>query len=238
MSRFNDECIVLKNINYRDSDKIFTLYSKKKGKFIATGRGVRKIASRRGGNLDTMTHVMLGFSEDEKGYKSINEAVTINSFSNLKRDLKKSLKGYYILELIHRFIEENEPNEKLFDVLIKSLKALDLNVIDDDSAVVYFEINLMRLLGYGLTLDKCLSCDKGFSRDWEITYLNLGRGGFMCSDCGYGGLKLLKNDAIFLNAIHRQSFPKDIKKLTDADGLIKTYVRDILEGNLKSLTII
>ena len=67
------EAIVLKNRKHGEADKIFTLYSKKKGKITAIAKGVRKVSSRRGGNLDTLNHVVLGVNEGKGDFKYITE---------------------------------------------------------------------------------------------------------------------------------------------------------------------
>ena len=60
MKKYNTKAIVLKSVKYKDADKIFTLFTKEYGKISAIGRGVRKINSRRSGNLDTLNYVSVG----------------------------------------------------------------------------------------------------------------------------------------------------------------------------------
>ncbi len=79
MKKYNVRAVVLKSLKYRDSDKIFTLLSKEKGKISAIGRGVRKISSRRNGNLDTLNLISANIHEDRVGFKSIEEVKTIET---------------------------------------------------------------------------------------------------------------------------------------------------------------
>lgn len=79
--------VVLKSFNHKDSDKIYTIFSKDLGKISVWAKGVRKISSRRAGNLDTLNLVKVGLSEGDFGKRYVQEAVLVNSFSKIKRNL-------------------------------------------------------------------------------------------------------------------------------------------------------
>lgn len=236
MRKFNTECVVIKSINYKDADKIYTFYSRDNGKFIATARGVRKTASKRGGSLDTLNHLNISFSENSKGYKYISEVVHKNSFTELKSDLRASAKAYYMIELLHKFTEEEEKQPELFILLVKALKLLDSKSIENDLVVTYFELNLLKELGYGLRFDKCVSCEKEFSKEWNSYGLNLSSGGLVCGEC-QSGLKISKADALFLNALERGKVLSNINISTETLNLIKAFIKDTLEDTLKSSQI-
>jgi DNA repair protein RecO (recombination protein O) len=183
MKKYNVRAVVLKSLKYRDSDKIFTLLSKEKGKISAIGRGVRKISSRRNGNLDTLNLISVSIHEDRVGFKSIEEVKTIESFKNLKKDFGKSVKAYYLIELVHKSIEEDEPVPEVFNLLVKCLKALDKNNYSGDLYISYFEINFMKILGYQMGFDKCRICGKKLDDSWKEYYFNVENGSIECGDC-------------------------------------------------------
>lgn len=234
MPNFNAECIVLKSINYKESDKIYTLYSKEYGKFIATGRGVRKVASRRGGNMDTLNHIVAGISESEKGFRYISEVQSMNTFKNLKDDLDTSAKGFYFAELVHRLTEDESPNQSVFNVLLKSLRLLDSQVMSAKVAVSFFELSLMQELGYGLTLDNCVMCSRKFDVTQPHYRLNFGLGGLVCGSCGPLGLELSGTEAAFLYNLSRGKVTRDQDLLERPMDLVKLHVKDILEGTTKT----
>lgn len=237
MPSFNTDCVILKNINYKDSDKIFTVYSKDRGKFIATAKGVRKVSSKRSGNLDSLNHVSLKLSEAGNGYLYVSEAMLKNSFPVIKDDLELSIKGYYVAELIDKFIHGDHENEEVFNLLLRALTLLDTRKISSDVAVNYFEINLMKYLGYAITFNKCASCEREFSGDWSNYMLNFGLGGLICGNCDARGLIITKNDALYLNALDRGKILNGYGNYDVTNGLIKTYIRDTLEDNLKTTRV-
>jgi len=238
MKKYNVRAVVLKSLKYRDSDKIFTLLSKEKGKISAIGRGVRKISSRRNGNLDTLNLISANIHEDGAGYKSIEEVKTIESFKDLKKDFGKSIKAYYLIELVHKSIEEGESVPEVFNLLIKCLKALDKNNYSGDLYTSYFEINFMKILGYQMDFDKCRICGKKLDDSWKKHYFNVENGSIECGDCSKIGVNISKNAALSLNRISNGKLEKnDHKIFEEIDKILKMYVGRKLENKFKSLEI-
>lgn len=86
MKAGNFDALVLKSINFKDSDKILTLLSKDLGRVSAKAKGIRKINSKRLSFLDTLNYVRVGLV-GEGDLKTVTEAKLVHSFPNLKKDL-------------------------------------------------------------------------------------------------------------------------------------------------------
>lgn len=238
MKKYNSRAVVLRNFKYKDSDKIFTLFTKEYGKISALARGVRKISSRRGGNLDTLNLISVKIHEDRSGIKNIEEVKTIESFKNIKKDLNKSLKAYYIAELVHKSTEEGEKLEGIFDLLVRFLKVLEKNGYSGDLFVTYFEINLMKLLGYELTLDRCKKCRKALDGSWKKYKFNVENGAIECEKCSKFGVDMTKGCAMAFRLVSEGKMSKDIHPLfKEMDKVMKIYIERKLENSFKSLEI-
>ena len=151
MPRFNTEAIVLKSFKFKDTDKIYTLFSKDKGKIGALAIGVRKINSRRSGNLDTLNYINVQISEGPGNLNYISEVKTIEAYKNIKADYTLAKNAFYILELIDKSLREDEDAQGIFTLLINTLNRLDSEEIDDEKLLKYmsgFELLLMKKLGY------------------------------------------------------------------------------------------
>ena len=160
MARYNVEAIVLKKVNFGETDRIYTLFTKEKGKIRAVAKGVRKISSRRGGNLDTLNLATINLTESNGGFNSIVEVKTLNSHKNIKKTLEKSLAGFYIAEVINKSVEEDSENRELFELLKVSLSVLDIGDKKPGFVVNKFEFLLMKILGYEMSLEKLKSINK------------------------------------------------------------------------------
>ena len=148
MKKYNTEAIILKSRGYKDADKIYTFLTPEYGKISALARGVRKITSRRAGNLDSLNMVKVKITESGKGFMHIDEVQTLDSFTPLKQDLENVVKAFYLLELVDRTIEEGNKDEMVFYLLWRVLDMLNKNTHPRDILVFYFELNFLRLLGY------------------------------------------------------------------------------------------
>lgn len=238
MRRYNTEAIVLKSIRYKDADKIFTLLTKDNGTVSAIARGVRKISSRRAGNLDTLNYIHIKIHESDKGFKNIEEVKTLKSFKNIKKDLELSKKAFYMIELLHRNVENGHENRRVFKLLLVCLKLLSgSSKYNPNVVVIFFEINLLKELGYQLNLEKCVKCQKILGGKGIYTF-NFDLGGFMCSNCSNTGLKVSKDLFLDIKKIWRGNLKLNNKlKIEEIKFLLRSYIDDKLENKFKSLEI-
>lgn len=242
MPRYKVEAIVLKAVNYKDSDKIYSLFTKEKGKISASAKGVRKITSRRGGNLDTLNHVVAGIVEGNgKNYKVITEVKALNTFKNMKASLDNSAKGFYIVELISEMLEEEQEASEIFNLLVSSLEKIDTHLNNETSRVNAFEIALLKHAGYEIYLDRCSKTGRPYDDTWEFVRFNPSLGGFV-SEKGTPGFEIDKPTADLLFALKTKNrIPKELLDnqfaVKDADKIIKIFIRDILERELRTTRV-
>ena len=148
MAKFNTEAIVLKNIKFKDTDKIFTLLSRDRGKISAVAKGVRKVSSRRSGNLDTLNQIEVQLAEHVSGQNYLSEVKTKNGFKKVKSDYDLSKKAFYIVELVNKSIWEDESSHEVYDLLLSTLQSLDQGSEEPTVVINKFEIKFMQSLGY------------------------------------------------------------------------------------------
>lgn len=247
MRNYSLQAIVLKNYNYKDADKVYTLLTLDKGKITATAKGVRKISSRRGGNLDTLNYVIVGITENGSDFKTITEVQLKNSFQNIKLSLEKSKMAYYVIELVYRFLAASEDQQAVFSLLLSALKKLDstTSLLNASILVNAFELKLMSLLGYELTLNKCAVSGMEFTLDWEGYKFNSSKGGVTASQYDLLGRPISRETAYVLNYIdaHNKGLvDKPLIKFTKqdvdtADEIIKHYIQEMLEGSFRTMRV-
>ncbi|MFC1722142.1 DNA repair protein RecO [Patescibacteria group bacterium] len=148
MNKFNTEAIVLKHIKYKDTDKIYTLLSKDKGKISAIAKGVRKITSRRSGSLDTLNNINVQINKHKSGQNYIVEASVIKAYSNLKKDFELLKKSFYLVELVNKALWEDESTDDIYSLLVKAMSDLEETKEKPEILINKFEIKFMQLLGY------------------------------------------------------------------------------------------
>jgi len=115
--------IVLKRINFGETDRIVTFFTRELGKLTALAKGVRKISSKRAASLEVGTSVHAMITRG-KGMDIITQTVILDSFSAAKTDLKSCTKLYQILEILDLLTRENQELNDVYDVAIETLTYL------------------------------------------------------------------------------------------------------------------
>ena len=149
MSTYKTEGVILKRSNYGEADRILTVYTKHYGKIRAIAKGVRKITSRKGGNLELFNHCVL-FLAEGRNLDIITEVQVVNSFSRLSPDLEKTASAFYLVELVDQLTPVGQVNRQVFDLLIEGLVQISAGANADERGknINRFEVNLLRLLGF------------------------------------------------------------------------------------------
>lgn len=226
MKKINTVAVVLKSINYKDSDKIYTLLTKDLGKISAIARGVRKISSRRAGNLDKLNLVKVGLSEGPAGMRQIDEVSGLNSFRGLKNNYGLSTKCSYVIELLHKTTEEGGHAEDAFALLVKFLKIASRFQDNIDLAVRFFEIHYLELMGYGLNTLTCIKCKKELDLLEGSFYLDTSHGGFACISCSHSGLKFSAEAVKTLRDLSQNKLSRVNEAVLKELGIITTALID------------
>lgn len=146
---YRTEGIIIKRTNYGEADRILTIFTKHYGKIKAIAKGVRKTTSKKGGNLELFNDVTLFLSEG-RNLDIITEAEVINSFEKTRGNLNLVGQAFQIAEVADRLTAEREENRRVFELLRKSFQDLNRGKRE---AVLSFEIELLKELGFGLPED-------------------------------------------------------------------------------------
>ncbi len=144
---YRTEGVILKRINIGEADRILTIFTKHYGKIKAIAKGVRKITSRRGGNVEVFNHVALFLSRG-RNFDLLSEAQVLNSYKNWRQDLKKVGVAYYFCELVDRLTPEGQENRAVFELLKDSLAEIGQERLLE--LVRGFEEQLLNELGFGV----------------------------------------------------------------------------------------
>lgn len=170
--------LVLREVNYKESDKILTVLTRENGKMTLSARGCRKK-----GSAIAAASQLLAWSEmtlyEYQGRWAVKEANTDREFPGLRNDLEKLALGCYFAEMAELLTVEDVPAPELLSLLLNSLHALDK--MDKTPALVKaaFELKVMCLAGYEPILDGCAVCGV----EPEQPRFHLSEGVLHCAGC-------------------------------------------------------
>jgi DNA repair protein RecO (recombination protein O) len=172
--------IVLKRREMGEADRLLTVLTRDRGKLTLLAKGVRKSASRKAGHIEPFTHVDLLVAKG-KSLDLVTQAETLEAHRILREDLWRSSWAYYVAELADAFIQDEDPHELLFDLVLETLRRLDGGG-EVALAVRYCELHLLALAGYQPQLFRCVQCGELLKA--ETNFLSLERGGALCPQHG------------------------------------------------------
>lgn len=204
MVGFKTEGIILKRKNYSESDRILTIFSKVQGKITVLAKGVRKITSRRAGNIELLNRAQI-FLHQGKNFLILTEAVALDTYPKIKGDLTLSTYAYHIIELMDRLTAENQVSINIYNDLVEVLSRLSIS--PRQILIRAFEVKILSNLGF-------------WSRE-NIADLNKDTGGILAV--------LEKLD---WEGISKLTISENIA--LELERILRYYIEKVLEGSLKS----
>ncbi len=169
--------LVLRRTEYNDHDVLLTILTSQHGKLTAKARGVK----RKNSPLTAQCQ-LLAFSEftlfEYKGMYTVNEAVTIELFHELRRDLNLLSLGTYFAQASEVMCQEDLPNPELQALVLNCLYALSKLGEDERKVKAAFELRSMCLAGYFPDLSGCHACGNVYPDRFDIK-----EGRLECTTC-------------------------------------------------------
>ena len=242
MRFYKTSAIVLRHYDFGEADKIVVLYSIKYGKLRAVAGGVRKIKSKFGSSMEPFSHneLMLYKKERAELYK-ITGCVTIESYNILRENLDSFLTASYIVELVNKMTEENEPHPEIFSMLAEIFSQIPKR--DRDIIRWAFVVKLLAVSGYKLCLDKCVCCEIPARRARSVVKFSSVPGGVICPRCESRDLNAVSVPWVYIDYLKRFESTAFSElntvgvKSSHAEGLkniVDSYLSCHLSGELKT----
>lgn len=240
---YSTEAVVLKRSDFGEADRLLTLYTPFLGKRRVIAKGVRKPASRKAGHLELFTHSRLLLARG-RSLDIITQAESVQAFPELRKDLVKTSRAYYVAELLDRFSEEGIENRPLFELLVSSLTWLNAGE-NVELGLRYYELHLMDHVGYRPQLFQCVTCRAELRP--VINYFSPVDGGVLCPRCGEPNplaSPIEVNTLKVLRYLQRNPFDACRQLQLNAtlrrelEHVMLRYITCYLERNLKSVEFI
>ncbi|RAP20860.1 hypothetical protein C2W64_03827 [Brevibacillus laterosporus] len=173
------EGIVIRSVDYGESSKVVTLYTREYGKVGAMARGAKKPRSRLAAVSQLFTH---GYYLCKKGtgtgMPELTQGDTLHSFKDVRQDLMLTAYSAYMAEMLDRLTEEREPNPYLFQLLVHTLQYMDEGK-DAEILCRIFESKMLILAGIRPHVESCISC----GAEAEPYTFSVTHGGLLCRRC-------------------------------------------------------
>lgn len=179
--------IVLKRRDWREYDRLVTIFTEEYGKIDAVARGVRKIVSKLAGHLEPMSYSSFMLARGRM-FDVLATSIKLSSFRIPQTDVLAFALSSYFFEAVDRLTRANQADRELFRLLVEFLHILEATVEEGNRAtdfqrvlvMEYFMFQLLKQLGYAPMLDRCSVGSEELTK--EPFSLSPKHGGLTCSD--------------------------------------------------------
>lgn len=173
------KALVLREVRYKEADRILDLITDRHGKLTAKARGALRKTSKTAAATQQLTYSELTLFFN-KGKWTANEGTVLESFDGLRGDIAALSLGCYIAECLNTLSVEDQPDPPLMQLGLNSLYALSRGLYSMEHIKAAFELRLMCLAGYTPELGVCAVCGKA---EPESPVLSLSSGRICCRAC-------------------------------------------------------
>lgn len=230
--------------HFEETDKLLVLYGREQGKFSAIAKGARRPQSRLVGATEPLVYARMQLATG-RNLDIITEATAKHTFAGLHVSAIKIEHALYVAELTEALVDERQPSQELFDLLLSSLYLLESRP-HEETSVRRFEMQALDLAGYTPELRRCVVCQAIRPASRPAAY-SPPHGGIICSRCSQDLQELLPGPAqalegmrtlLTLPAHEIGQFLLDEEDMRGMRRIIAAHVRYHLERDLKSGSVI
>lgn len=189
--------LVLREVRYKEADRILTLLTDTDGKITVKARGALRKSSKTAAATQQLTYSEMTLFGN-LGRWTVNEATVKEGFDGLRTDIGSFALGCYFAECADALSVEDQPDAPLMQLALNCLYALSRGMYTPEHIKATFELRLMCLAGYTPELSHCAVCGEEEPGD---PVLMLERGCVCCRRCAPGAGQTVKLDTASLNAM-------------------------------------
>lgn len=235
--------VVLRYTDFKESDRMLTLFSPEYGKMSILARGCRKAKSKFLSVTQLFAYGEYVLLKRGDIY-ILTQGAIIDTFFDIREDVEKYAYASYAIDLVEEVIVAGEQNTPLFYLLLQVLSYFAYSDLNPRDITYVFELKFTDIMGYRPNLEYCTSCGAEISNP---VYFCPSKGGIICSEC-YKVDKEGYNIQMGTVQVMRHILDMDLKRINilkispnfrrQLDKILSAYLEERLEKKLKTRNFI
>lgn len=172
--------IVLKSIDYKEKDKLISIFSFDEGLVLGKLKSVKGASAKL--KMLSSPFCFAEFTGVQKADKlTITGGDIIESFFDIANDIEAYYAGCCMLDFIYMYLHnDNSEFKSIFKFTVECLKSLCYFGVAPKVVLIRFLLTCLKLLGYALDFTKCVNCGKPIV---GCAYIDFIDGGVKCERC-------------------------------------------------------
>jgi DNA repair protein RecO (recombination protein O) len=187
MARIATQALILRVVEFGESDRIVHLLSPDLGRATAMAKGARRSVKRFPGTLDLFNRLSVHLERRRAGMARLEQATLLDPFAGLRRLPARFALASYLVELLDRLAPEGgSPADlrALFAFAAAGLRSLERRRPDGRMRVL-LELRALDALGLRPELERCVRCSRRVGEDGVgLAGFHVAEGGPLCGACG------------------------------------------------------
>ncbi len=179
--REKTDALVLRSTDYRDNDKILTLFTPDEGKQTAVMRGVKKSGARLRFAAEPFCFAEYVFA-GKAGRNTVISASLYDGFYAVRTDLAKYYAACAVCEACNLLLPEGAESGAFFTETVRALEQICYD--DEKEGLARFLLQALAFAGVAPDLDCCGVC--GGALQGQRLYFDFDTGRFSCPACHKG----------------------------------------------------
>lgn len=241
---FRTEAIILRRQDFKEYDRLVTLFTPDHGKFTVIAKGVRKPTGRMTGHVEQFSRSEMLIARG-RDLSILNQSEMTDAFLPIREDLERAAYAHYLIELLDRFTEPEEASPMLYELLLGTLRRIADDGADLRVVARHYELALLVLVGYPPELFDCVVGHEPLEPIDQ--FFSPFEGGVVCPEHAENNLRVMPISLTALKVLRfLQTQPFEMcDKLTlngvlhlELERLMQAYIVFVLERRLKSVEFI
>ena len=141
--------LVLKLIDYKDADKLASIFTLDYGVITAKFVGVKKEKAKLKAIAQPFTFADFNFTTRANN-RVVAGANLIDNFYQLMLDYNKTICGYIVLDILRSILPEEKPDQDLFLLTVSTLKNIEEN--NEYVSIIDFILKFLSFSGFSVEL--------------------------------------------------------------------------------------
>lgn len=177
------EGLIVRTVDYSETSRIVTVWTREFGKVRGLAKGGRRPKSAFEFALDLLVVCsMVLIRKPASNLDLLTEARATERFPLLRKNLAALYAGYYVAELLGDLTQDYDPHPALFEESVAALRDYGAKPTEVGSRLLRWETVLLEELGYAPLLDACANCRAELPEEPDFLF-RPGNGGLVCRQC-------------------------------------------------------
>ncbi|MFN9719473.1 MAG: DNA repair protein RecO [Planctomycetota bacterium] len=221
MSLEKTDALVIRQVDFSESSRVVTFFSRDFGRFSALAKGAKRLRGPFDAALDLLSECRVVFIKKSHGTLNLlTEARLSKRFQPQATGALGALSGlyagYYVAELLAGLTEDFDPAPSVYELTQGTLENLSDPDESADALVIRFEVVLLQQIGLFPNLSECSVCGSSVSSDSKFAHW-VCQGGILCANCRreeYAGARVSAGSIEILRRLTESDSPDHRLKLS------------------------